>query len=169
MTAALTGYGPELLGYLAAVLRHEDLAQKVFAEACERIWKGLSGFRQASSFRVWAYRVVWNAAAQHMRGRSRRREQGLASAELEALVASVRESTRPTDKTSVRAAVHALREQLPPEEQTLLTLRLDRGLSWREIGEVVGTADEVALRKRFERLKKRMRELARQEGLLGAS
>ena len=61
------------------------------------------------------------------------------------------------------AALARLRATLTPEEQTLLTLRIDQQLSWDEIGEVFSASGErvepPALRKRFQRLKDRLAEL----------
>ena len=50
-------------------------------------------------------------------------------------------------------------------------LRVDRGLSWGEVALVLADeqgepVEESALRKRFERLKDKLAERARQEGLL---
>ena len=55
------------------------------------------------------------------------------------------------------------------DEQSLLTLRVDRGMSWAEIAHILDEgAGEPALRKRFERVKRKLRDLAAAEGLLGA-
>jgi DNA-directed RNA polymerase specialized sigma24 family protein len=75
-------------------------------------------------------------------------------------------------QTLEREAVEleALRATLTPEEQSLLTLRVDRELSWREVAEVMAEegrpADEPALRKRFGRLKEKLAGAARERGLL---
>ena len=47
----------------------------------------------------------------------------------------------------------------------LLVLRVDRGLSFEECGESLG-AEPAAVRKRFERLKERLKSLAKERGLL---
>jgi len=166
ITAGLRAYGPELLGYLACVIRDQVVAEEIFAEASEKMWRGIAAFRADSSFRVWAYRVAWNAAVDHLRTRARRREQPLCSQLVAELVAEVRSTTPALGRTSVRDRLQGLRGELSPEEQSLLTLRLDRRLSWREIAAIVDDADEAALRKRYERIKKRLRRLAEQEGLL---
>jgi RNA polymerase sigma-70 factor (ECF subfamily) len=66
--------------------------------------------------------------------------------------------------------VEQLRERLRPVDQMLLTLRIDRGLSWTEIAEVLSTQRhpiaEPALRKRWERLKISLRKLAEANGLI---
>ena len=66
-----------------------------------------------------------------------------------------------------------LRAKLSPDEQALLTLRVDRELEWREIARVLADdelADDAAvtraaagLRKKFERLKEKLRRLAAED------
>jgi RNA polymerase sigma-70 factor, ECF subfamily len=70
-----------------------------------------------------------------------------------------------------RQGIERLRAMLTPEERTLLVLRLDRDLSWREVAIVLEEeqgepVEEAALRKRFERVKERLVRLARDEGLV---
>jgi RNA polymerase sigma-70 factor (ECF subfamily) len=85
-----------------------------------------------------------------------------------ALTAQVRETTLVHLRTDVKDRVRALRARLAPDDQTLLVLRVDKDLGWRdialvELGDDAPTAvlDRVAatLRKRFERVKQRLREL----------
>jgi RNA polymerase sigma-70 factor (ECF subfamily) len=63
-----------------------------------------------------------------------------------------------------------VRESLDSEEQTLLILRVDKGMSWEDIPEVMRADGEpatpAALRKRFERLKEKLGRLAREQGLI---
>ena len=80
-------------------------------------------------------------------------------------------------QTEVKSRMRQLREQLPMEEQTLLILRVDRKLPWRELAMVMTEAGEnlsieelegetARLRKRFQLAKDRLKELAQKEGLL---
>ena len=59
-----------------------------------------------------------------------------------------------------------VRETLTPDDHMLLGLRLDRRLSWNDIAQVM-EASPAALRKRYQRLKERLEELA--DELLGDS
>lgn len=169
-TAAIRGYGPEIRGYLQAVMRDEDAARDVFSQFAEDLWKGIGGFRRECSFRTWAYKLAWHAAARHLADPYRARRRRLGTSEAEALAQEIGSASRPWQRTSVKSRVAALRAGLTPDEQTLLTLRVDRRLSWREVAHVLAAAatpaEEAALRKRFERLKARLRELAVREGLL---
>ena len=67
---------------------------------------------------------------------------------------------------------------MPDDDRTLLILRVDRGLPWRELVLVMHDGDaanlseaelqktEQRLRQRFKRLKDRLRELAEKDGLI---
>ena len=77
----------------------------------------------------------------------------------------MRAPTATFDKTSVRDRMAALRRHLGTDEQNVLTLRIDRELPWRDVAMILDE-DEATLRKRFERTKRKLRELAIAEGLL---
>ena len=166
-TLALRGYGPQILGYLVSVLRDDTLADEAFSTFGEDLWTGLSGFRRECSFRTWAYKLAWHAAMRTARDPKRKRQSPLGSTFASELVAEVRSSTALHLKTETKSAVQELREQLTPDEQTLLVLRIDRDLAWRDVAEVMGE-NEAAIRKRFERVKDKLRTLAAQRGLLGS-
>jgi len=164
-TLALQGYGPQIFGYLMAVLRNEAAADDAFAEFSEDLWTGLGAFRRECSVRTYAYKLAWHAGLRIARDPFRRRGQALLSSEAAELAQSIRSQTSPHLRTEVKDRMSELRESLTPEEQTLLILRINRQLSWREVAEVIGVGEPVA-RKRFERTKQRLRELARAAGLV---
>src|SRR5690349_3694344 len=167
-TAAIEGHGAAVFGYLRSILDDEDDARDAYAQWAEDLWKGLPGFRRESSLRAWSYRLAWHAACRLRRDPFRARGTRLPTGAASRLAASVARSTVATG--SRRAGLDRLRAKLPPEDRTLLTLRLDRELEWEEIAAVLSADGDpvtsAALRKRFERLKDRLRELAREEGLL---
>jgi RNA polymerase sigma-70 factor, ECF subfamily len=175
-TAAIRGYGPEILGYLFAATRRDQDTAEVFSDVCEDLWRGLPGFRGESSFRTWLYRLAFHAQARAGRTGARRRKRVVAYAEVpevEELVEHVRTRTLPHLRTDMKTEIMRLRQQLDDDEQTMLILRIDRRLEWEEIARIIDTeasspADikrlSATLRKRFERTKARLRELSK--GLL---
>jgi RNA polymerase sigma-70 factor (ECF subfamily) len=170
-TEAIRGYGPQVLGYLTAVLKDEDDARDVFSQFAEDLWRGLPGFRRECSLRAWAFKVAWHAASRYARDPYRRRHRPILTTEASKIAASVR-STMSTYAPGGRAdRLLKLREALDPEEQTLLILRVDKGLSWEDVAQVLSTEGTpvaaAALRKRFERLKDKLARLAKEQGLLG--
>ena len=169
-TEALRGFGPQVLGYLTAVLRDEDDAHDVFSQFAEDLWRGLPGFRRESAVRTWAFRLAWHAASRYARDPYRKRHRPILSTEASKIAEEVR-STMSTYAPGGRAdKLVKLRESLDPEEQTLLILRVDKAMPWEDVAEVLRADGEAAtpaaLRKRFERLKEKLGRLAREQGLL---
>ena len=67
----------------------------------------------------------------------------------------------------MKTSIQKLREELTADEQTLLILRVDRGLSWGDVADVM-EIESAVVRKRFERIKDKLRELARARGITGS-
>ena len=60
-TLVVQGHGPQILGYLTAMARHEADAHDAFSQFCEDLWRGLPGFMGRSSLRTWCYVLARNA------------------------------------------------------------------------------------------------------------
>jgi RNA polymerase sigma-70 factor (ECF subfamily) len=110
--------------------------------------------------------------------RRRKREAPASPSAIEAVAVAVRSDTFAFLRTSKRTRLQAIRDQLPEEDRALLILRVDRKLEWNELAHVLAegagseTLDAVAvareaarLRKRFQLVKDRLREMARRAGL----
>lgn len=170
-TVALKGLGPQILGFLASTLNDDDAAFDVFSHFSEELWKSIATFRGESSFKTWAYKLVMHSVGRHRRDPHRRRGQPLATSEVSAIAMQVRELTPPYRRTEIKDRFAQLREQLEADDQTLLFLRVDQNLSWNDVAAVMSEGGEPveasALRKRFERVKARLKELAASDGLLG--
>lgn len=166
-TGLLRGYGPQVHGYLLAVLRDDAAATDVFSQFSEDLWAGLGQFRRESTFRTWAFKLAWHAALRFLRDPYRRRGRRLMTEEISRIVDEVCSASVPQRR---RDGIARLRESLAPDEQTILVLRLDRELSWSEVAQVMSeqgqAVDEAALRKRFERIKDKLRKLAEEQGLI---
>ena len=72
-TLAVKGYGPELFGFLVAVLHDDVEAGEVFAELAEALWRGLPTFAWESSLRTWSYAIARNLIRTRRRDAARRR------------------------------------------------------------------------------------------------
>lgn len=173
--ATLKQLGPEVHGFILAMVRDPDLAQEAFSIFCEDVWRGLPDFRWNSSLRTWLYAVARNASHRARRNKARARLL-LDDAEFTSLEAELRSQTATYLRTDVKDAVRDLREQLTEDEQELLILRVDRDMSWAEIAQVrlaPESVDEAQLqreastcRKRFERTRQRLKKLALAQGLI---
>jgi RNA polymerase sigma-70 factor (ECF subfamily) len=161
--------GPAILRYLRSMLRVEDDAADAFSIWSENVWTGLPAFRGESSLKTWGYRLAWNVA-QNLRNEAwRRRGQRLATGQASALAQSIRTRSVLVVERQ-RQALDELRAALSEEDRSLLVLRLDQQLSWNEVAEVLAAEgkriEPATLMKRYERVKARLGELARERGLI---
>jgi RNA polymerase sigma-70 factor (ECF subfamily) len=163
-------HGPQILGYLSATLRDDDAAQDAFAQFTEDLWNGLPSFRRECPVRVWSWRLAWHAAARTARDPYRNRGRRFATGEMSDLAAAYGSIPTAVWTDERSAKLDALRAALDPEERTLLILRVDKQMPWNEVAQVMSTAesqvDAAALRKRFERIKTKLAEHARAQGLV---
>jgi RNA polymerase sigma-70 factor, ECF subfamily len=113
----------------------EDLAQETFLKALAH----LQTFRAGTNFRAWLFRIAHNNWANHARGSARTRHpvpDDLASRE-----------ESPEDQAVSREALEQLGRavgQLPPEFRAAFLLRVEEGLSFRQIAQVLGLTEETA-------------------------
>jgi RNA polymerase sigma-70 factor (ECF subfamily) len=161
--------GPVALRFIRSAVRDEELAADAFSEFAEDLWRGLPAFRGDSALRTWAFRVAWNAILRVRNDAWLRRRTPLSRGGASDLAEQVRTRTPVVLERQARALA-ALRSRLTVEEQSLLALRVDQGLPWAEVAEVIaadGKPVQVeALMKRFQRLKERIALLAREDGLV---
>lgn len=168
---AIERYGAEVLEYLLTVAHSHSVASEVFAVVCDRLLNEIGKFRWNTSFRTWAYAIAFDAVCDSPHSRPTALQPR--SPELAEAAERVRRSTLALWKIARKDSNRDLRAQLGTDEQSLLTLRLDRQMPWREIAHIMLGADDDAsvdrfaatLRKRFERTRERLQALASQNTL----
>jgi len=170
-TLAIGKLGHTMLSYVSTMLAEED-AQDALSIFRETLWKALPRFRWECSLRAWAYRLAHHAATRILRRPHRRYEEHLpSSAPVRLAAPSLASGLRFSGR---HEGLALLRASLSIEDRELLTLRVDRELEWDEVA-VVLTGDDpaaraqsspMALRKRYERLTRKLERMAREQGLL---
>jgi RNA polymerase sigma-70 factor (ECF subfamily) len=119
-------------------------------------------------------RNVTRSARRDAARRDRRSPRAGASA-IDEVAQAVRTETLAYLRTERRTRLEALRDALPEEDRWLLVLRVDKKLAWNELVRVMSdgdldadgeTREAARLRKRFQLVKDRLREMARREGLV---
>lgn len=174
-TLAVRRAGPELLRFLVHAHGDETAGSEVFSLLAEDIWRGLPGFRWESTFRTWAYALAHRASARYRRSAKTHVRAVPLSAigPLSEIVAEVRTHTLDGIRTERRTALDTLKSELDVDERMLLSLRVERELSWGEIAKILCEEEEAAdpataarLRKRFQLLKDRLKKRGRELGLV---
>jgi RNA polymerase sigma-70 factor, ECF subfamily len=129
----------------------EDITQETFLKA----YAALSRFEPGSNFRAWLFRIAHNNFVNQRRALRHNRQP---------LVPEVAEEPRgPVGETLSREALKLIAEavsKLPSDFRGALTLRVDEGLSFREIATVLGITEETARWRVFKARQKLMAILA---------
>ncbi len=180
-TLFLRHYGPHIMAFLIDRTRNPTTAADVFGQFAEDFWSGLPNFRWQASLRAWAFTLARNAAYQQAHAADNRVERNVTlppdsqfNLEFRRCQSTVRQYLMTKTKTRFRDLVQ---RHLDEEDLLLLVLRVDQALSWTELVAVLHPSEgpksaeqeqrlSANLRKRFSRLKDRLRTLAVSEGLL---
>ena len=129
----------------------EDIAQETFLKA----FAAVNSFRPGSNFRAWLFRIAHNNFVNQRRAiRHNRRP----------LAPEIAEDPRgPVGEALSREALRLIAEavaKLPSDFRGALTLRVEEGLSFRDIAEVMGITEETARWRVFKARQKLMAVLA---------
>lgn len=165
----LQGCGPCIRGYLRVALGEDRLARDAFSAFSESVWERIRRQRAQPRVIVWTHRLAYVAAKQR-RETSRLRKPAAArksrpgSRDLSRTRAATLEPIGATEDAEL------MRRELTLEEQTLLTLRIDRQFDWEEIawvlGQRSGSEGGGQIARRYERLVARLHATAIARGLI---
>jgi RNA polymerase sigma-70 factor (ECF subfamily) len=156
---AMEQYQTALLRYATRVLNNEDVAQDVVQEAFIRLHGNLDKIsKRGVQLKGWLFRTTHNAAVDYIRKESRRRslhERQSRQADLFTTDTAARQ-----DLNEKQALVMRHMNALKPKEREVLVLRLQEGMSYKEIAAVlkrsegyVGTLIHTATKKMSQSLK----------------
>jgi RNA polymerase sigma-70 factor (ECF subfamily) len=106
-----------------------DLTQTTFL----RVFQGLGGFRQRSSFKTWLYRIAINLCKNYLRDRAKKGFENSGEIDLPSHANPLQELINHEDQ---RRMVQAWR-QLPERQQLTVTLKIQEGMKYQEIADVL--------------------------------
>src|SRR3989441_6147506 len=112
----------------------EDLAQRAFVNASERVtgWRG-------GSFKSWLFRIVVNLAKNHLRDTARF-DRSAAAAEVESEPTDP-EGPQRLEEREQREALRQAVARLPNRQREVLQLRIDGDLPFAEIAAALGITE----------------------------
>jgi len=113
----------------------EDLAQEAFLKA----YRGLASFRAGSHFRAWLFRIAHNSFLNQRRGRARGSQP---------MPDQVPTSEAGPDEVAVQRETLELLSRavgrLPTDYRAAFLLRVEEGLSFRQVAQVLAITEQTA-------------------------
>ena len=123
------------LYYLALrIVRDDQAAADLTQTTFLRVYQGLPGFQQRSSFKTWLYRITIHLCKNHLRDRSRKGLETSAEIDPPSHSNPLQELIKHEGQQSLLQAWH----KLPERQQLTVTLKIQEGMKYREIAEVLG-------------------------------
>ena len=147
-----------------------DDAAELCQEAFLNAWKGLGKFQGESSFSTWLYRLTSNVCIDFLRREKRRSTLSMTVSlddEEEARQVELPDERYSPEgeleRAETRRAVAAGLEKLTPEHRQVLVMRELSGLSYAEIGAVLGL-EEGTVKSRIARARNALRKVLTERG-----
>jgi RNA polymerase sigma-70 factor (ECF subfamily) len=109
-----------------------DLAQTTFLKAYE----GLRGFRGQASFKTWLYRIAINLCKNYVRDHGKKKWDSLGEMDPPSTANPLRELIEHESQQLLARAW----ARLPEKQRMTVTLKVQEGMKYREIAEVMGSS-----------------------------
>ena len=138
-------------------VRNDEDAKDIAQAAFVRAWQNADTFRGDASFRTWVLRIAGNLALNHVRDRGRWRADELDENTVDGLPTASESLGQAQTSELLRQAV----ETLPPKQRLVVELRVQEGLSFREVADATATSEDSA-KANFHHALKRLRALLRE-------
>jgi RNA polymerase sigma factor (sigma-70 family) len=133
---AMEQYQSALLRYATRVLNNEDAAQDVVQEAFIRLHGNLDNIAERGvQLKGWLFRTTHNASVDYIRKESRRRTLHERQSQQADLFAGDPDARQEQDERQALVMRHL--NTLRPKEREVLVLRLQEGMSYKEIADVL--------------------------------
>ena len=140
-----------LLRYLWTFVRNATVAEDLLQETFLQIHRARQTYTPPRPVRPWIYAITRHVALMHLRS-GRRRKEMLADDQLPEIPVPPE-----MEKLADRATLHRFLSELPPKSQEVLMLHHLLGMSFQEVGQILGIAPGTA-KVRSHRALKALRE-----------
>jgi RNA polymerase sigma-70 factor (ECF subfamily) len=147
-----------LLRYLWTFVRNTTVAEDLLQDTFLQIHRARQTYTPPRPVRPWVYAITRHVALMHLRS-GRRRKETLADDQLPEIPVPPE-----MEKLADRATLHRMLSELPRASQEVLMLHHLLGMSFHEVGQILGVAAGTAKVRSHRALKVLRESLAKTEG-----
>jgi RNA polymerase sigma-70 factor (ECF subfamily) len=128
-------YQREVYGLACRILSDPEEAKDMTQQAFLQAFVHIKSFRQDAQFRTWLFRIAINQCYNYLKSRKKFGD----PVDMDTMVLVSKESPE-SDLVSRdnRQRLYAALEKLPAKQRAVITLKVEQGLSYQEISQVLG-------------------------------
>lgn len=127
-------YEKPLINFIVKYVDDRAAAEDVFQETFVRVVRSIGDYEPRAGLATWIFTIARNLSLDHLRSRKRRREAPIDGTNVIAMPAAAPAPDAREEAERVREAV----QRLSPPKREAVVLRFFSGLSYEEIGRMVG-------------------------------
>ena len=150
-------YYRKIYSYVCRNYMRREQAEDITQEAFLRVYRGRKNYQPTAKFSVWLYRIARNLCIDESRrywNRNVTRESETTLDEnqlspIESLADSGNDVRQKLDEENDMNAIRQAVSQLSPEQREVIVLNKFQGLSYQEIGEIIGSNTESVKQKAY--------------------
>ena len=143
LTELVRRYQKPVYALCLRYVRDHDEASDLLQRTFIRVMTKLPDLRSTELFRSWVFRIAANLALNHIRDHARFvSEEAVAAGPASPPVKAI--GSERLESGQLATALRGLVDQLPTKQRMTLELRVYEDLSFREIGEALGTSEGAA-------------------------
>lgn len=139
MDTLIDRYYSLCFGICMAVLKDYDDASDACQNCFVNVFKNIDKFRGDGNFRSWVLTIARNESFSVLRQRKNRREN--VYEEMKPALRSREDVPREVFLRIESSRVREVVETLPDKQRLAIKLRIDEGLSFKEIGQIIGSSE----------------------------